>query len=298
MCKVSVIIPLYNAEKYVLKTINSILNQTFEDFEIVIVNDSCTDSSRDIVASINDSRIKLFDNEKNSGIAFTRNRAIELAQGEYIAIMDDDDLAPKYRLEKEVAYLDSHPDMVAVIGNSCRIDKDDNDLNELWTVFKSPKRINAYFLFGDPVPNSSAMFRKKVITDNAILFKSNKYGIEDYCFWSEVSLIGLIGSIDEIMLYNRLCHGSESSVQNTKEAQKKRKVEFFKIKEALLKGHNILLSDKRKNIFLETFAEGKTIGSFAELFKVFPNLLLSVFLYGKKIHYFFIYTKEQNVVGL
>lgn len=273
MCKVSVIMPLYNGERYVKRAVDSILNQSFRDFELVVVNDASNDSSRDIILQYDDDRIKLYDNELNQGISYTRNRAIELAKGEYIAIMDDDDIAPLYRLEKEVDYLDRNPDIVAVIGNTCRIDANDNDLNELWRVCKSPKRVNAYFFFGDPVPNSSAMFRKKIVWDNNITFSDKKYGIEDYDFWSRVSLIGLIGSIDEIMLYNRLTHGSESAVQNTVEARKKRRVEYFKIKEAIFRGYNIELSQKEMDTFNNCFSEGRTTASAKELINVFPILL-------------------------
>lgn len=270
MCKVSVIMPLYNGEKHVGKAVKSILNQTFTDFELIIVNDGCTDSSREIVSRFKDSRIKLYDNDINRGISYTRNKAISLSSGEYIAIMDDDDIAPPYRLEKEVEYLDKHLNVVAVIGNACRIDKDDNDLNELWKVCKSPYRTRAVFFFGDPVPNSSAMVRKSVVIDNNIYFRDNMYGIEDYDFWSRISVKGLIGSINEIMLYFRMGHGSESSVQNTEEARIKRSVEYYKIKEQLFRDYNINLDKKQMDIFNVCFSEGKTVSNFDELVAVFP----------------------------
>ena len=106
--------PLYNAEKYVFKAVNSILNQSFRDFELIIVDDCSVDNSASIVTEFNDDRIKFFSNERNQGIAYTRNRAIELASGEYIAIMDDDDIAPLNRLEREVLYLDENPNIIAV----------------------------------------------------------------------------------------------------------------------------------------------------------------------------------------
>lgn len=273
MCKVSVIMPLYNAEKYVGKAINSILNQTFTDFELIVVNDGSIDESRNIVSLYSDNRLKLFDNDKNSGIAYTRNRAIELASGEYIAIMDDDDIAPLNRLEYEVKYLDEHLDIVAVCGNSCRIDANDNDLNELWRVCRSPKRINALLLFGDPIPNSSAMVRRKVLIDNDIRFTDNMHGIEDYRFWSEVSLRGLIGSIDEVMLYNRLGHGSESRVQNTTQAQKLRKIDYCKTRDILFSHYGVNFKNKERKRLYDTFSEGRTTASVSELVMVFPVII-------------------------
>lgn len=273
MCKVSIIMPLYNAEKYVEKAIRSILNQSFNDFELIVINDGSIDNSCNIVSTFNDDRLKFFNNDRNRGIAYTRNRAIELASGEYIAIMDDDDIAPLNRLACEVKYLDEHPDIIAVCGNACRIDENDNDLNELWRVCRSPKRINALFLFGDPVPNSSAMVRRKIIIDNDIRFRENMHGIEDYRFWSEVSLRGLIGSIDEIMLYNRLNHGSESGVQNTPENQKLRRIEFFNTKDILFSHYGVHFKHKEREKLYDTFSECRTTASFSELVTVFPIII-------------------------
>lgn len=270
MCKVSVIMPLYNAEKYVFKAVNSILNQSFRDFELIIVDDCSVDNSASIVTEFNDDRIKFFSNERNQGIAYTRNRAIDLASGEYIAIMDDDDIAPLNRLEREVLYLDEHPNIIAVCGNQIRIDVNDNELSDFWRVCKSPKRISALFLFGDPIPNGSTMIRRKVLIDNNIRFTDNMHGIEDYRFWSEVSLCGYIGSIDEVMLYWRYGHFSESAVQNTPEAVKLRKIDFYNTKDILFSHYGVHFSEKQRSRFYDTFAEARTTASFSELAKVIP----------------------------
>ena len=104
MPRISVIMPLYNAEKYVEQAINSILNQTYQDFELIIVDDKSTDKSYEICRRIKDKRIRLFQNNCNFGISQTRNIALQHTNGEYIAIMDDDDIAPLYRLEKEIVF--------------------------------------------------------------------------------------------------------------------------------------------------------------------------------------------------
>ena len=87
---VSVIMPVYNGEKYIRKALESILNQTFQDFELIIIDDCGNDSSMIIVNEYKDSRIRVFHNNVNKGIAFSRNRAIQESKGKYIAIMDDD----------------------------------------------------------------------------------------------------------------------------------------------------------------------------------------------------------------
>ena len=112
--KVTVVIPVYNREKYVCEAIESVLDQTFADFELLVIDDGSTDRSREAVQSYHDPRIRLMSNEKNEGIPKTRNKGIGLARGEYLAFLDSDDRAYPERLAKQVAFLDRHPDYAAV----------------------------------------------------------------------------------------------------------------------------------------------------------------------------------------
>ena len=97
---ISVIMPVYNAEKYICQTVESILKQTYTDFELILIDDCGTDKSIDLVKkTYSDTRIKYYRNDKNMGIAYSRNRGLEVATGEFVAFMDDDDIAPLNRLE-------------------------------------------------------------------------------------------------------------------------------------------------------------------------------------------------------
>ncbi|MBK8352976.1 MAG: glycosyltransferase family 2 protein [Saprospirales bacterium] len=96
---VSVLMPAYNSAKYIAQSIESILNQTFKNFELIIINDGSSDNTYDIIASYSDKRIKYFQNEGNKGLIYTRNKLIELSNFEYIAFLDSDDLAENTRLE-------------------------------------------------------------------------------------------------------------------------------------------------------------------------------------------------------
>ncbi|PVX51840.1 glycosyltransferase involved in cell wall biosynthesis [Balneicella halophila] len=102
---VSVLMPLYNSEKYVGASIESILQQTYQNWELLIVNDGSTDNSKNAVLSFQDSRIKYFENEENKGIVYTRNRLMNLAEGDFMANLDSDDIAYPKRLEKQLQYL-------------------------------------------------------------------------------------------------------------------------------------------------------------------------------------------------
>ena len=97
--------PAYNAEQYICEAIESILNQTYKDFEFIIINDGSTDRTKEIIKSYNDPRIVYLENEKNSGIVVTLNKGLDFATGEYIARMDADDVASPKRFEKQVAYM-------------------------------------------------------------------------------------------------------------------------------------------------------------------------------------------------
>ena len=111
---VSVIMPVYNEEKYVEEAIRSILNQKFSDFEFIIIDDGSSDCTPDIIRSFSDVRIKLLFNEKNKGNYPARNRACQQAKGRYIAVMDADDIAMPERLEKQVNYLEERTDLLAL----------------------------------------------------------------------------------------------------------------------------------------------------------------------------------------
>lgn len=123
--KVTVLMSIYNGQKYLRQAINSILGQTFKDFEFLIINDGSTDRSVEIVQSYKDSRIRLVHNDQNIGLTKSLNRGLELAQGEYTARMDVDDVSLPKRLEKQAQYLDTNPE-VCVIGCWWRA-IDDND---------------------------------------------------------------------------------------------------------------------------------------------------------------------------
>jgi len=112
MLKVSVVIPAYNAEKFIAETIQSVLNQTFQDFEVIVVNDGSQDKTPEIVQEFcnQDQRVQLI-NKANSGVSDTRNLGMSLAKGEYIALLDADDLWMPTYLEKKVHFLENHKDI-------------------------------------------------------------------------------------------------------------------------------------------------------------------------------------------
>ena len=112
-CMISVVMPVYNADKFLSEAIASILNQTFKDFEFIIINDCSTDHSWDVVKSFSDDRLITIQNEKNIGTYPSRNKGMKIAKGKYIAVMDADDIALPDRLEKQYSYMDRNPEILA-----------------------------------------------------------------------------------------------------------------------------------------------------------------------------------------
>ena len=116
---VTVIMPVYNAEKYLEESIESILNQSFKDFELLVINDGSTDLSSRILDKykLKDQRIRIINNEGNKGLPYTRDRGLKLAKGKYIALIDADDVSYKNRLEEQVNYLDFNKEIDIVSSN-------------------------------------------------------------------------------------------------------------------------------------------------------------------------------------
>lgn len=209
--KISVIMPIYNAEQYVEKTIMSILNQSYPYFELIIIDDNPTDRTMKVVESIKDSRIKILRNYCNRGIAYSRNVGLKNATGEYIAIMDHDDLATEYRFEKQVNYLQEHPEIDILGGSIQLIDENDQPLAPATNVYTNPDYIKALYLFYNVYCNSEVMFRRKLTEENNILYQDNCLGMEDFRFWIECSKVGRMASIKDLLLYHRMTSKNETT---------------------------------------------------------------------------------------
>lgn len=181
MKKVSVIIPVYNAEKYVAIAVQSVLLQTYENFEILIIDDGSPDESIDICQQFNDSRIKII-RQANRGLPGARNTGIRHAQGDYLAFLDADDAWLSNKLEKHVNHLNNSP----TVGISFCYSAFINEQGKSTGLHQKPRRLYditpSYVLCRNPVGNGSvAVIRREVFED--IKFEGNLYGnLEDYYF--------------------------------------------------------------------------------------------------------------------
>ncbi len=177
---ISVVMPAYNASRFIGESIESILNQTLKNFELIIVNDGSTDDTVDIVNSYNDPRIRLIHNPENLGIVATLNNGITEARSEFIARLDADDIAVANRLEEQLKYMLANPD-VELLGTWAKTFTDNVHDSEDWTI--SNRDLTFNLLFFNPIIHSSVVFRKSTILREG-MYRQNY--AEDYDLWSRL----------------------------------------------------------------------------------------------------------------
>lgn len=206
---VSVIMPAYNAEKTIRDSVRSVIDQTVKDLELIVIDDGSADGTVDILSELanTDSRIRFFQNEKNSGASFTRNRAVELAEGEWIAFLDSDDIWHPEKLERQLALVDNDPDMVICYTASSFIDDGGKPYGY---VMPAVERLTYNMLLRRNLMScSSVMIRSSVMKN--IKMPSDKMH-EDYYVWLAVLReYGVAYGIDEPLLIYRLSKNSKSS---------------------------------------------------------------------------------------
>ena len=202
---VSVLMPAYNSEKYIAESIESILNQTFKDFEFIIINDGSTDNTANIVReyAANDPRIKFIDNKKNQGVAKIRNELLNAANGQYLAYQDSDDISLPHRLKIQVDFLDSHPD-ISVVGAALECFPKYEKMD--W--IRNPKLLDFYF--GNSVPNPVAMLRKQDIDKYNLKYNETYQTCEDYDFWVRCVRFLKIHNLPNVLLKYRVLDNSLS----------------------------------------------------------------------------------------
>ena len=212
--KVSIILCFYNEEKYLAKAIDSVLAQTYSNFELIIINDGSSDKSEEIVKSYQDDRIKYVVNKENKRQAYCRNRGLKLATGDYIGFFDGDDIMMPDKMEWQVKYLKEHEDIMLVSGGYAYMDGNGNvDENAVMLQYRSDDQIKAFMLFGNCIAFAgAALFRREIIDKYHVCFDETNKASEDYRFWIDMLPYVKVANVDEIFFYYRINHGSKSSI--------------------------------------------------------------------------------------
>lgn len=205
---VSVVMPAYNAEKYLREAIDSILTQTFDNFELIIINDGSTDNTEAIIQSYSDPRIVYLKNEQNAGICVTLNKGLDAAHGRYIARMDADDIAMPDRLSTQVTYMDSHPETGA-LGSDIEIFGEEESTH-IFRQLHTPEECAAGLLFNPCFAHPSVIIRRSVLTDNKLHYKDEFRGLEDYELWWQIARHAELDNIPRPLLRYRHHRGQET----------------------------------------------------------------------------------------
>jgi len=265
--KVSVVMPVYNEGKYLDKSISSILNQTFKDFELIIVNDKSTDNSLKIIKSYKDKRIKLVNLKKNVGFPQSRNEGLKIAKGEYIALLDGDDISHPSRLRIQTDYLDRHKHIFLVGTSAVYIDENGDEIRR-FRKYDNYRMIAWRLLDSCCIVCSSVMFRNSMLTTGLLkrqikenLFYANEYGgASDYHFYLERLAEGkMLTNIPQFLTYYRLAETS-MSVSNKDEQERlanKTKEEHQWLKNGYYKIENLYYLFKSFLFYLRTYQEKK-----------------------------------------
>jgi glycosyltransferase involved in cell wall biosynthesis len=180
MPKVSVLMPVFNGEKYIHQAIESILVQTYRDFELVVVDDGSTDRTAEIINTYTDTRIRYIQNSTNLGLAAARNRAIEISNGQYLAWLDSDDISSPTRLEKQVGLLNQNKEIV-LTGTWVKTIEPNQE--RIWRYPTNKDYLRARFLFDNPFATSSVMLKRTQKITSGLKFDSRYPPAEDYDLW-------------------------------------------------------------------------------------------------------------------
>ncbi|MHA2279324.1 MAG: glycosyltransferase [Promethearchaeota archaeon] len=194
MPKLSIVTCVYNAERYLQESLDSVFNQPYEDFELVLVHDCSTDNSKDILLCYTDRpNVVLLENKYNEGVPFSRNRAFIIAKGEYIAIHDADDVSLPHRFQKQVAYLDEHPEVTFIGGHAIRISDTGMQLGNM--VYPPEKTDGAFRVIRqfklNPIIDPSSMFRRQPILDiGGYRMEPELRTVQDFDLWCRLLVNG------------------------------------------------------------------------------------------------------------
>ena len=224
---ISVVMPVYNGEKYLSEAIESILNQTFLNFELIVINDGSTDNTAGILDRYRkkDRRIVKNSHTQNQGIVYSLNQGLKLARGKYIARMDSDDISCSDRLEKQAGYLESNP-QIGILGGDViyinpagqelsRMEHPHDDLSIRWTCLLN----NVFF-------HPTVMFRRSILIENELTYKSAFQSVEDYAFWVEFLEHTKGANLDQVLIYYRLHPGSLTSKSRNEQTKKHNQVSW------------------------------------------------------------------------
>jgi glycosyltransferase involved in cell wall biosynthesis len=274
---ISIVMPTYNQERYLKEAIESILNQTFQDFEFIIIIDNSTDGTDAVLKSFQqkDDRIRIYREEKK-GLIPALNKGCYLARGKYIARMDSDDISLPKRLEMQVKYLEAHPE-IAVLGTGVRyIDETGkpgkSELNPI-----DPKIIGLYLYFANCIVHPSVLMRREMV-ESLGFYSSAALHAEDYDLWARASQVTKIANLQEVLLHLRMWQGSTSQLYQLAQKQA-----VIKIRRSMISGLLGPGISANSIVTPSDLANPSSIGKLQQIGKV-ADLMLKLYTAYRKVN--------------
>ncbi|MBL0183798.1 MAG: glycosyltransferase [Chitinophagaceae bacterium] len=236
--KITVLMPAFNAEKYIGEAIGSVLNQSFTDFELLIINDGSTDATEKIIRSFSDERIRLI-NQANQGVSAALNIGLLNANAELIARVDADDICLPCRLEKQFNFLRTHPDYVLVGSDAAYVDRNGDFVFLLAYPAYSDAEIKNLPIAICPFSHVTVMYRKQAALE-AGMYDVNAHSFEDHLLWHKLMKKGKVSNLKETLMKVRFSPGSLTIDDEW------RGKEFKKLKQAAIRNTAVSPEDGEK----------------------------------------------------
>lgn len=237
---VSILMPVYKTAPYLREAVDSMLSQRFTDFELIVLNDCSPDNAEEILDSYTDPRIVRYKGKKNVGLSNILNIGIGMARGKYIARMDSDDLSLPERLQIQVDYLETHPEIDLVsVGMQLFGARE-----EVWIREQNPEKVKINALFHSPILHASSMWRKESFERYGLRFRQDMVPAEDYDLWTRALINGLKLVNLPSVLYKYRLHPGQATTQTEKTTTKSRLVQQNYLQAALPS-----LSEKKREAF-------------------------------------------------
>ena len=220
----TIVMPIYNGEKYLREAINSVLGQTFDDYELLIINDGSTDRTMDIISSNTDKRIRILNNPRNLGIARCRNLGLELAKGDFLGWTDCDDLNMPTRFEEQINFLQNNPEYGGCGTWLCRFKG--SKIMYVSKALKNPEAINASLLFKPAtIPNATVILKMSELRKYKLFYNPDLPIGEDYDFIFRCSQHFKFTNIQKVLYKYR---DSETSIMKKFEDEEKKRYNIIK----------------------------------------------------------------------
>ncbi|MGZ7442354.1 glycosyltransferase family 2 protein [Paenibacillus sp. TH7-28] len=223
--KVTVLLSTYNSSRYILKSVKSILDQTFKDFEFIIIDDGSQDDTLAKLQQVNDPRIRLISHNTNKGLIFSLNQGIEMANGEYIARMDADDISVPRRFERQVAFLDTHPE-IGVLGGFMKWLHNRNLIPKPVT----HDGIRCWQMFHSCICHPTILMRTSVLHNHGIRYDEQYKHAEDYELWERLAQVTRLANLPSCVLYYRSHEGQVSRQYLTIQNESAKKVRYNQLR--------------------------------------------------------------------